>query len=88
MPRRIRYEEEDARRGTGGIGSAFRALVRAAVTLVVLAVMLYGAAMAISRTGGFRSYIQAEISAALGFDVAVGETKLTPGLVLVIEGIT
>jgi hypothetical protein len=87
MPRQIRYEDEDARPGTGGIGSAFRALVRAAVTLVVLAAMLYGAAMAISRTGGFRSYVQAEISTALGFEVAVGETKLTPGFVLVIDGI-
>lgn len=88
MPRRIRYEDEDARRGAGGIGAAFRTLVRAAVTLVVLAAMLYGAALAISRTGGFRSYIREELSAALGFDVAVGDTKLTPGLVLVIEGLT
>lgn len=88
MTRQIRYEDEDGPRRAGGIGAAFRALVRAVVTLIVLAAMLYGAALAISRTGGFRTYVQSEIADALGFDVVVGDTKLTPGFDLVIDGIT
>jgi hypothetical protein len=88
MPRRIRYEEDESAPAPGGVRSVIRSLAHTAGTLAVLAVMLYAAALAISRTGGFRSYVQAEISESLGFDVAVLDARLTPGLALVIEGIT
>jgi len=87
MPRRIRYEDEEAPRPPGGPRSFLRSLVHAAVTLAVLAAMLYGAALAISRTGGFRDYVQADLSEALGFEVALHDARLTPGFALVVEGV-
>lgn len=87
MPRRIRYEDEDAPPPAGGPRSFLRSLVHAAVTIAVLAAMLYGASLAISRTGGFRDYIQADLSEALGFEIALHDARLTPGLDLVVEGI-
>ena len=87
MPRRIRYEDEEVAPPAGGVRPFLRSLLHAAVTLVVLAVMLYGAALAISRTGGFRAYVQADLSEAVGFEVALRDARLTPGLALVVEGV-
>lgn len=87
MPRRIRYEDEEVAPPAGGVRPFLRSLLHAAVTLVVLAVMLYGAALAISRTGGFRAYVQADLSEAAGFEVALRDARLTPGLALVVEGV-
>lgn len=55
------------------------------MSTLCVALIAYGAALAISRTAGFRSFAQRKVAEVLGFDVRFGKTALTPGLDFVIE---
>ena len=89
MAKRIRYEDDKRNAdGPSRFRSAVRSIRHLVVTLLALALMLYGAALTISRTGGFRAYVQSEVSEQLGFDVAVASAALTPRMELEISGIT
>ncbi len=90
MTRHIRYEEEPAegampsRPSFAGPGGALYGVV---VGGVAIAGILYAAALAISRTPGFRQYVANDLEARWGADVSVASARLTPGLELAMDGV-
>lgn len=85
MARRIRYDDDAAPGSPGVVQSAIRTVRRLITTLAILAIMLYAAVLALSRSNGFRSYVETGLSEALGVEVSLIRVYITPGLELVME---
>lgn len=79
MPEQIVFEDEEAPAPRGRHHGWLRRLVFSSVVVIV---MLYVAALGISRTEGFSAFAMERLSAATGLEMTARQVSLSPGMVL------
>lgn len=77
-------EDEVVYKYRRGLGARIGGLV---LTVAIVTLILYGAALAVSRTDGFRSMVAEKVSDWSGLPVDIESASLTPGLDLVLNGL-
>lgn len=68
-------------------GGLLESITRFWVTAVILVLIVYGTVLMVSRTAGFRDLVRQELSERAGFPVRVGESRISPGLAMVLTDI-
>ncbi|HMP90330.1 MAG TPA: hypothetical protein PJ991_09005 [Kiritimatiellia bacterium] len=67
--------------------SFLESITRFWVTIFIIAIILYVAALLISRTDGFRGIVRQRLEMLSGMNLSIGRVHATPGLDLVLEDI-